>query len=252
LTQVDKLSGLLYLLGYGLGLDSPKTFLIVGQKETELRSTGGFIGLVWEVDMERGELKGWQFMNSYDVDTSEGRPFTLKVPMRKMMPGPFAKYLFGYSPHPWLFRDSNWWADFPSSAIEIVQSYRYATGREVDGVIAATEPFACNIVDALAGIYLPAIQRKISSKETEEFITGNEVYPVHPGHLSRDPKRAFAEDLSKALLKKFKQGLSREERIPVAKVLLQALEGRSVFTLLLRFAVHSPPPATELGWTYTP
>ena len=39
----------------------------------------------------------------------------------------------------WVLRDGNWWADFPTTARQIVQFWQLAEETPVDGVIAITD-----------------------------------------------------------------------------------------------------------------
>ena len=95
--KTQSIGTLMWLVGPSLGFETPQTYLILGQDEDELRSSGGFIGLVWEMTVSEGMLQRLVFMPSPDVDSSYDEPFlpTLAEEDFKVAPEPLGRYLFG-------------------------------------------------------------------------------------------------------------------------------------------------------------
>lgn len=244
--RVETLARVLHMLRFALGLDAPRTYLILGQDEDELRPTGGFIGVVQEVLIEGGVLKETTFKNSYDVDTGEATAFTLKVSPVKLMPEPFAKYLFGVPQHPWYFRDTNWWPDFPTSAVEVAQSYRRATDISLDGVFGTTQDLTVELVDALGGVEVEGVEGPVYGMDARQYINGTKDYPVRQDHISRQPHRAFIQDLSQAILDRFQQGLSPDERREALRVIARALQEKELLVYL--FDAESRTALRSLNW----
>ena len=64
-TGVQTVDFLMYFLGH----ESPKKYLLVGQNDDEIRATGGFIGVVAELTVDKGDLTGLIFYDSTTVDS---------------------------------------------------------------------------------------------------------------------------------------------------------------------------------------
>jgi len=109
-----------------LGMDAPRRYLLLGQNNFELRATGGFLGSMGIMTVERGRISNLDYRRSYDWDN----------PNREKMqpPFPYVRYMaFGA----WFIRDANWYADFPTSA-QTVEMFWQKDGHDpVEGVIAA-------------------------------------------------------------------------------------------------------------------
>src|SRR5205085_6348840 len=88
-----------------LGANTPQQYLMLAQNNDELRPTGGFISAVGVVKVDRGELSVEWFRDSFAVDD-------LSI-NHSPAPAPLEKYMWAEQ---WLLRDSNWYADFPTSA----------------------------------------------------------------------------------------------------------------------------------------
>jgi hypothetical protein len=108
-----------------LGADGPRTYLILAQNNQELRATGGFISGVGELKVRDGQLDSLSFGDSYAVDNFE---VAHDIP-----PLAFQQTLLGQM---WLFRDTNWDANFPTSARRALDVYARDRGVQADGVIA--------------------------------------------------------------------------------------------------------------------
>src|SRR5439155_24130828 len=80
-----------------LGVDGPRTYLVLGQNSDELRPTGGFVGTSGTVTFEAGRL----------VRRKYGTSSTLNVPpdLRVTPPEPLQTFMgAGY----WHLREANW------------------------------------------------------------------------------------------------------------------------------------------------
>jgi hypothetical protein len=108
-----------------LGADGARTYLLLIQNEDELRATGGFISAVAQARVENGQVRLLEFEDSYAVDD-----FSQPYPEP---PEPLWKYM---QADLWVFRDSNWSPDFPTSARKAIELYAISREVELDGVIA--------------------------------------------------------------------------------------------------------------------
>ncbi len=135
-----------------------RTYLILSQNNHELRATGGFISGVGELTLEEGRLIGLRFDDSYAVDD-------LAVP-HELAPTAFRQTLFGQL---WLFRDTNWDPDFPTSARRALDVYARDRGVQADGVIALDLSALQVLVEALGPIQVAG---------STEPVTGENILPV--------------------------------------------------------------------------
>ncbi|MBL7198542.1 MAG: DUF4012 domain-containing protein [Anaerolineae bacterium] len=145
---LDRLDRYLPLLEWGaraalvipelLGVDEARTYLVLVQNEDELRATGGFISGVIRLTVEGGRVLELEFEDSYAVDDLRQPYPDPPDPLREVM-------LSGL----WLFRDSNWSPDFPTSAQAAIALY--ALGRDVraDGVVALDQHALVLLIEVL-------------------------------------------------------------------------------------------------------
>ncbi|MCS7261121.1 MAG: DUF4012 domain-containing protein, partial [Anaerolineae bacterium] len=108
-----------------LGDDGPRHYLLLAQNEDEQRPTGGFISAAGLITLDRGRITALRFDDSYAVDDlTKPYPEPPEVLRRTMLA------------ELWLFRDTNWSPDFPTSARIAADFYTYGRGVAVDGVVA--------------------------------------------------------------------------------------------------------------------
>lgn len=200
-------------LSYFLGYDAPRKFLLVGQNSDEIRATGGFLGVVMEMTIDRGELKGLRYLNSDDVDTP---PFDTNP----IAPEPIFRYLWMVR---YLFRDSNWNPHFPAAATQIADFYQRAQGVKVDGVIAITDDFTLELVNALGSVKVPRVAAPVDAPTARRFVKGELLYPCLPSQVSKRSKRCFDEDLTQALLQRLFAPMEPQIRSGVVDAFLSAL-----------------------------
>lgn len=110
-----------------LGHESPKRYLVLFQNNHEIRPTGGFIGSLALVDIDKGNVKKMEVPGggSYDVSGNINMDIESPKPMHLI------------NPH-WELQDANWWPDFPTSAQKIEWFYEKSGGPSVDGIITLT------------------------------------------------------------------------------------------------------------------
>lgn len=181
-----------------LGMDRPRTYLVLALNEDELRPGGGFITGVGEVRLDAGQVISVNFGDSYAADD-----FSLPYPDP---PDPLRRYL---GLDLWVFRDSNWSPDFPTTARQAMALYRPGYPVTVDGVIALDQRAVQGLVGALSPLTIG---------EDGETVTGETVI----SHI-RD---AWAPGDAKQNLEWWRQRKSFME--PLAAAVLQRIEGGQV------------------------
>jgi len=183
-----------------LGADRPRSYLILAQNEDELRATGGFISGVGVLTLDKGAIKEMSFRDSYTVDDfSKPYPDAPSALFRTML----AELL--------VFRDSNWWPDFPTSAQKAAELYAYGTGRKVDGVIAVDQEAARLLLRAVEPVQVKGFDQPITSRNIKELMRQfwNRPREAKPGQTGKwwVHRKDFMGELAAAALAKVEGGL---------------------------------------------
>lgn len=130
-----------------LGYPTERHYLVFFENNTELRPTGGFLGLYGLVTVKDGQLASLRTNDVYALDgPSEKTP-------RPAPPAPLRAYL---GVDRWFLRDANWSPDFTVASSVMTQFYKeeataaYGSSAitDIDGVLAFTPSFAADILRA--------------------------------------------------------------------------------------------------------
>jgi hypothetical protein len=203
-----------------LGADGTRTYLVLAQNSDELRATGGFISGVGEVDLQAGRLVAVTFQDSYTVDN-------LKQP-HPQPPAPLRRYMLAGM---LVFRDANWWPDFPTSAAILTDLYRQDVGRASDGVVAVDGTTLQMLVAQAGPIEVPGYQVPVTAENLRSQLEAHWQLPLvaAPGQDPADSwshRKDFAADLMKALVEKTAAHATAEDLMGLAGVLITALQRR--------------------------
>ncbi len=133
------------------GSDVKRRYLIVFQNNTELRPTGGFIGSYALADVLNGKL-----MN---IEIPGGGSYDLQGSLSARVQSPFPLHVVNPS---WQFQDSNWFADFPTSAKKMIWFYEKSGGPTVDGVIALNASFFQNLLGVIGSVDMPSYGKSLT------------------------------------------------------------------------------------------
>lgn len=107
-----------------LGATHQRRYLVVFQNNKELRPTGGFMGSMALVDVDRGAIK--------NIEVPGGGLYDYKGSLNKYIVPPKPLQVLQDR---WYFHDSNWFSDFPSAAKKILWFFEASGGSSVDGLI---------------------------------------------------------------------------------------------------------------------
>ncbi len=130
-----------------LGIEAPRTYLVLALNEDELRAGGGFITGVGEVRVAGGEVARMTFSDSYAADDFSQPYPDPPEPLRDFMGLDL-----------WVFRDSNWSPDFPTAARQAMALYRPGYPVEVDGVVALDQIAVRRLVGALGPLEVEGVE----------------------------------------------------------------------------------------------
>ncbi len=142
-----------------LGVDEPRTYLVLALNEDEIRPSGGFITGVGEVWLDAGQVVTMTFRDSYAVDDFS-QPYPLP-------PEPVRRYMgVGL----WVFRDSNWSPDFPTAARKAISLYRPGYDVSVDGVIALDQRAVQAAVNAIGPLTIEGEDEPVDGSTIMAYI----------------------------------------------------------------------------------
>lgn len=145
-----------------MGLDGPKRYLIMAQNKDEIRPTGGFISGAGMLEVENGAIINLKFddANLVDAWNVDGDGWWLTKPYDTPPQALTDLMLLDL----FLFRDANFWPDFPTSAEQALDLYSY--GQDIgplDGAIAIDQQFLQLLIEATGSVTIPDSGEVISS-----------------------------------------------------------------------------------------
>lgn len=146
---------LLTVLPALMGNDGPQNYLILAQNEDEIRPTGGFLTGAGVLRVENGRIVGLTFEDGNVIDDWRNKPYDFP-------PDPFYD-LMGLEL--FLFRDANYWPDFPTSAEQAMQLYAYGqeNAPQLDGAIAIDQEFVSMLLAVTGPVDLADLDAPVSS-----------------------------------------------------------------------------------------
>lgn len=221
-----------------LGQDGPRRYLLMAQNEDEIRATGGFLTGVGVLTVQNGQIVDLSFRDANLVDNWAAKPY-------EFPPQPLYDYM---GLELFLFRDANFWPDFPTSARTAMDLFEYGQDAEpLDGAIAIDQEFLRLLVEATGPVPVPGTDQTINAdnlirtlQEARNIQEGQEV-----GEWVRD-RKAFLGGFAAAILAKFETNFGSINPINLA-----ANIGAAVETRHLSIFMRDPALATalsEIGW----
>lgn len=175
-----------------LGAQESKRYLLIFQNNTEIRPTGGFMGSFAEVKIRNGILE--------HLSVPDGGTYDLQGVLRISRVGPQPLQLLKAR---WEFQDANWFADFPTSAQQILEFYQDAGGPSVDGVIAINATFVAELIGLLGPIEMAAYGRII---DQENFLFETQKIVEQEYDRTENKPKAFIGDLAPKLIERVLEG----------------------------------------------
>lgn len=157
------------------GLGADRQFLLLFANNTELRPSGGFLGVYGLSIVRDGEVIVMTTDDTYNVDVYVAGDGYFVAP-----PTPLTAYL---GTPKWFFRDSNWSPDFPTATKDGVQLFRQEIAYagqpvpEVHGVLMFTPTFIGRLLDLVGPITVDG------QTFTSENIADKLEYQVEVGYV---------------------------------------------------------------------
>lgn len=200
-------AGLDLLLGYG----EPRTYIVLGQNEQEVRPTGGFLGTMGVIKVADGKVQAFEYASAYEYDP---KPDKRRLPPTDFAAGLGARY--------WYVRDANWSPSFPESAAAVQQFLREDRGVYADGVIAVDTEMLRLLLQAQGPMVVEGIDTPLTAENFYSALE-EEIF---------DDQSAVAEKKQTILGRVLQQSIDRvqaadADRVPaLVTVLRQGVAGR--------------------------
>lgn len=175
--------------------EGPKTYLLLVQNEDELRPTGGFITAAGTLLIRDGRISNLNFENSGDLDD-----WTKPYPAA---PWQLSEYM--NSPV-LIFRDSNWFTDYPTAALYAENLYSYISDHSVDGVIAFDQQMLVDVLRVIGPIELEDVPYPINSGNVIAFMRSSKTPTAEDLASPGWNNKIFLNKISRALISKLFNG----------------------------------------------
>lgn len=208
-----------------LGMDGPRRYLIMAQNEDEIRPTGGFLTGAGVLVIENGQIAGLQFGDTYWINDWADKPYDFP-------PQPYYDYM---GLEMLLFRDANYWPDFPTSAQKAMDLYAYGQSTPpFDGAIAIDQEFLRLLVDATGPIPVPGTDQTLNAgnllqtlRQARDIQEGQKVWEW----LS--DRKAFLGGFAAAIMTKLETDFSSVDPVRLARNMTAAIDARHL-TIYMR------------------
>ncbi len=134
---------------YLLGMDSPRTYLILFQNDKELRPTGGFMTAYAIMKVDKANFEPVSSNDIYNLDAQYKPSIPAPDPIVKYIKGPYvlSKNL--------RLRDMNWSPDFSESMKVVTEAAGQVGVKNVDGIIAVDTHLLENLLKVIGPIGVP-------------------------------------------------------------------------------------------------
>jgi len=211
----------------GASSEGPKTYLLLVLNQDELRPTGGFITAAGTLLLQDGRVISMSFENSGDLD-DWSKPYPAAPwQLRQYMNSPVL-----------VFRDANWFPDFPTSALYAEYLYSYVSNHSVDGVIAFNQQTLVELLSVLGPVELDGVSSPINADNVIAYMRAAKTPTAEDLAAPDWNNKKFISDISFALMDKLFAGNVQWESL--MGVLLNTLDEHHVLLQL------DDPSMTEL------
>jgi len=134
---------------YLLGMDSPRTYLILFQNDKELRPTGGFMTAYAIMKVDKAKFTPVSSNDIYNLDAQYKPSISAPDPIIKYIKGP---YILSQNLR---LRDMNWSPDFAVSMQTFNSAIKGIGINNIDGIIGVDTQLLTNLLDAIGPIGVP-------------------------------------------------------------------------------------------------
>ena len=194
-----------------LGHDNLKKYLFLFQNNRELRATGGFIGTYGQFDINKGRIENIKIEGPYNVDGQLFENIAAPEPMRLIVSRMY-------------MRDSNWFADFPTSAQKVSSLYEKSGQATTDGVIAITSDLFNDLLKIVGPIEMPEYGKTITS---ENFYEETQRQVEYEYDKEENKPKKFIADMFPKLIEKF-SSLDKDKWPDILNTIINSFEQKKI------------------------
>lgn len=195
-----------------LGHEHTQRYLLLFQNNAELRPSGGFIGSLAMIDIDRGNIK--------NIEIPGGGSYDLRAGFAKNLAPPEPLQLVNQR---WELQDANWFADFPASAEKVIWFYNKSGGPTVDGLIAFTPQLIEKLIGLVGPIDMTEKYKVMIDKNN--FISFTQTEAEKKFNETRTSKQ-FIADLTPKVLSQALKG-EGNNYLGILKILSESLQDKS-------------------------
>lgn len=175
--------------------EGPKTYLLLAQNEDELRPTGGFITSAGTLLVQDGSIINLDFANSGYLENWE-RPYPAAPwQLQQYMNSPVL-----------VFRDANWFTDYPTTALYAEYLYSYTSNHSVDGVLAFDQRLLVEILNLTGEMELEGEEHPINSSNVIAYMRSEKILTREDIEAGEMDSKAFMSKISTALIERVTSG----------------------------------------------
>ncbi|MCA9988546.1 MAG: DUF4012 domain-containing protein [Anaerolineales bacterium] len=220
-----------------MGQNGRRTYLILAQNEDELRPSGGFISGAGLLTVEAGNIVSMAFQDANYVDDFDNKDYG-------PAPEPLLNFMGLYY---LLFRDANWYADFPTTAQLAMDLYTYGQDVPLDGVIALDKRFVELLLTATGPVFVPELDATMRANNVVELM--REAWGIQEGEDVSEwivSRKEFIGPLALAIRAQLENSLGELDPVQFAQIMETAIAEKHL-------QLYFRDPATEailtgLGW----
>lgn len=199
-----------------MGMDGPRTYLIIIQNEDETRATGGFITGAGLLQVADGRIVNLDFQDGNVIDNWADKPYDFP-------PQPLYDFM---GLELFLYRDANFWPDFPTSAEAALHLYSYGQDvPEPDGAIAIDQRFVQLLLQGLGPVTIPDTGQSLTAQNVighfQEAWAKTDEQTVGDWHEER---KSFLGTFGQAIQAKIESGLGEIDPLTLVRSLHTAAE----------------------------
>jgi hypothetical protein len=215
-------------VGWLLGADAPRHFLVQTLDRSELRPSGGFAGNYGVLTLTNGKLDPFSLYNVNDIDyglKTNGWIFGKRPPAQYSW-WPFAN---------WGLRDANLSPDFPTTAKIITDVFRNEGGGDVDGLIQISPVAIEHVLNVTGPIFVPDYNETVTAQNLEDKIHFYQQDPrgiaieqqLNPNDHTHSLRKRFTQLVVQLLQDKVKK-LPFSQMSPLVKQMIKDLQAKDI------------------------
>jgi hypothetical protein len=211
------------VLTSALGAERPMRYLVLFPNPAEMRMAGGFPGEVALVELERGQLKSYEFHNISGLNVDYMTHRSEKVPL------PWA-YQHYFVQDGFLIQDAVWIADFADMGAMFMTMYAETGWPPIDGVAAAQASIPADLLSVTGPVTIDVDgdMRRISSANLYDEMERQRRLRLE-GHVIETAHKEVIANVGAEIIERLKQS-DRSQLARAVKLVIAGADRRDLQT----------------------